>query len=222
MNPLRTLCLLVMLTLAARAFPQAGTKPGALSPSPTPQVQQSPQPAPSIASVLERQISAMEKQVVEAAEAMPDSKFGFTPESLNIPGSDYKGVRSFALEVRHIATINYVFWSPLTGDPVPAGIKGPNGPEELKTKAEIIKFLKDSYALGRKAAATLNAENVVELVPFRDAQAPRLHLANLGVIHANDHYGQIVEYLRMNGIVPPVTKEKWSFSSQGLYTRGGK
>ena len=86
---------------------------------------------------------------------------------------------------------------------MPAGIKGPNGPEELKTKAEIIKYLKDSFALGHKAAATLTAQNVVELVPFRQGQAPRLYLATFAVEHAYDHYGQLAVYLRLSGITPP-------------------
>jgi uncharacterized damage-inducible protein DinB len=154
----------------------------------------------------ERQVSASEKQLVEAAEAMPEDKYNFTPESLNIPGSNYKGVRTFALEVKHIATANYAFWTALTGDPMPAGIKGPNGPDELKTKAEIVKFLKDSYALGHKAAATLTPENALEVVTFRMGKAPRLYLATNPVAHANDHYGQMVEYLRMNGIVPPASR----------------
>jgi uncharacterized damage-inducible protein DinB len=201
---------IVCLLFVPEALSQGGSTPATPATSPKPQAQQSPQPAPSIAGVIERQVTTSEKLVVEAAEAMPGDKFNFTPESLNIPGSDYKGVRSFALQVRHIATVNYVFWSALTGDPVPAGITGPNwrdGPEELRTKAEIIKFLKDSYALGRKAAATLSPDNVVEQVPFRDAKVPRLHLATFAVTHANDHYGQMVEYLRMNGIVPPASRK---------------
>jgi uncharacterized damage-inducible protein DinB len=216
MKSAKLLIALVLVAICLLLLPKAwsqggGTKPATPASSPTPQAQQSPQPAPSIAGVVERQVSATEKLILEAAEAMPEDKFNFTPTSLNIPGSDYKGVRSFALQVRHIATVNYVFWSPLTGDPVPAGIKGPNWrdtPEELKTKAEIIKFLKDSYALGHKAAATLSSDKVVEQVPFRDAKAPRLHLATFAVIHANDHYGQMVEYLRMNGIVPPASRGK--------------
>ncbi|HMC29779.1 MAG TPA: DinB family protein [Candidatus Angelobacter sp.] len=205
MKYLRTLCLLAVLSFAVSAFTQGGAKPAAPAASPAPQAQQSPQPAPTIASVVDRQVSASEKQIVEAAEAMPEDKYNFSPESLNIQGSDYKGVRTFALEVKHIATANYAFWTGLTGDKMPESIKGPNGPDELKTKAEIVKFLKDSYALGHKAAATLTAENVVEMVPFRQNKAPRLYLATFAVTHANDHYGQMVEYLRMNGIVPPAS-----------------
>jgi uncharacterized damage-inducible protein DinB len=209
MKHLRVFCLLVMLSVAIAALSQ-GTSPAPAKPAtPAPQAQTSPQPAqpaPTLARLVDRQVGASEKQVVEAAEAMPEDKYNFSPESLNIPGSDYKGVRTFALEVRHIATANYAFWSALTGDPMPAGIKGPNGPEELKTKAEIVKFLKDSYALGHKAAATLTNENMLDVVAFPMGKSPRLYLATNAVVHANDHYGQMVEYLRMNGLVPPASR----------------
>ena len=81
--------------------------------------QPSPQSAPTIASVVDRDIDAVEKQVVDAAEAMPEDKFNFSPEALNIPGSNYKGVRSFAVQVKHIAASNWYIWSPLTGDKLP-------------------------------------------------------------------------------------------------------
>jgi uncharacterized damage-inducible protein DinB len=207
MKHLRAICLLVMLSMSIATISQGqGAAPAAKPAAPAPQAQAAPQPAPTFASMVERQVANSEKQIVQAAEAMPEEKYNFSPESLNIPGSDYKGVRTFALEVRHIATANYAFWSALTGDPMPAGIKGPNGPEELKTKAEIVKFLKDSYALGHKAAATLTNDNALEIVTFAMGKGPRLLLATNPVAHANDHYGQMVEYLRMNGIVPPASR----------------
>src|SRR5207302_321518 len=96
------------------------------------------QGAPTVASVVDREISAIEKQVIDAAEAMPEDKFNFSPESLNIPGGEYKGVRTFAVQVKHIAASNYFIWTPLTGDKVPENIKDGNGPADLKGKAEII------------------------------------------------------------------------------------
>jgi len=169
------------------------------------QTQPSPQSAATIASVVDRDISAVEKQIVDVAETMPEDKFNFTPESLNIPGSNYKGVRSFAIQVKHIAASNWYIWSPLTGDKLPAGMQDDgNGPANLQTKAEIIKFLKDSFALGHKAAATLTAENILQS-PGK-SKSSRLRLAEFGVAHAYDHYGQLVEYLRMNGIVPPASR----------------
>src|SRR6266436_7749813 len=172
----------------------------------TPQAQPSQQPSPTVASFVDREISAIEKQVVEIAEAMPEDKFNFTPESLNIPGGDYKGVRTFAVQVKHIAASNYFLWSPLTGDKVPENIKDGNGPADLKSKADILKFLKDSFALGHKAAATLTAENMLQNPG--NSKSTRLRLATFGVAHAYDHYGQMVEYLRMNGIVPPASRGK--------------
>jgi len=167
-------------------------------------------PAPSapatVASEVDRLVTNVEKEVVEAAEAMPEEKFNFSPESLNIPGSDYKGVRSFAGQVKHIAASNYYIWAPLTGDKLPEGQKDGNGPENLKSKAEILRFLKDSFALGHRAAATLTTENMLQSPGT--SKSSRLRLANFGVAHAFDHYGQMVEYLRMNGIVPPATRNQ--------------
>jgi hypothetical protein len=166
--------------------------------------QQSAQPAPTIASAIDRDISAVEKQIIDASEAMPEDKFNFTPEALDIPGANYKGVRSFAVEVKHIAASNWFIWSPLTGDKLPEGLTDGNGPTNLQTKADIIKFLKDTFALGHKAAAALTAENMLQSPA--NSKSTRLHLAEFGVAHAYDHYGQMVEYLRMNGIVPPASR----------------
>lgn len=207
MKLVRTVTLLAILSIAmiTLSLAQGGAAPAKPA---TPAAQASPQPAPTISNIVDRQISIIEKEFVEAAEAMPEDKFNFTPESLKLQGADYTGVRTFSLEVRHVATANYAFWSPLTGDPMPAGIKGPNGPEDLKTKADIIKFLKDSFALGHKAVANLSAQNATETVQtFRGTQ-PRLFLATFPVAHAFDHYGQMVEYLRMNGITPPASRQQ--------------
>jgi hypothetical protein len=115
---------------------------------------------PTLASVVDRDISAVEKQIVDVAEAMPEDKFNFSPASLNIPGSDYKGVRSFAVQVKHVAASNWFIWSPITGEKLPEGLADDgNGPANIKTKAEIIKFLKDSFALGHRAASTYNRKH---------------------------------------------------------------
>ena len=165
------------------------------------------QPPPTtLAAALDRDITYVEKEVVEAAEAMPEEKFNFSPESLNIPGSQYKGVRSFAVQVKHIAASNWFIWSPLTGEKVPEAVKDGDGPADLKTKAEILKFLKESFALGHRAAATVTSENMLQSPGT--SKSTRLRLANFGVAHAFDHYGQMVEYLRMNGIVPPATASR--------------
>jgi DinB superfamily len=203
MKRMRSFLLLAGLVSAVAPLGQRIQAAAAAS---TPHAQQTQPPSPTVASVVDREISTIEKQVVEVAEAMPEDKFNFTPESLNIPGDDYKGVRTFAVQVKHVASSNYFLWSPLTGDKVPENIKDGNGPAELKSKADIIKFLKDSFALGHRAAATLTAGNMLQTPEH--SKSTRLHLATFGVAHAYDHYGQMVEYLRMNGIVPPASRGK--------------
>ncbi len=204
MKPHRIWLRLATLTFAANIFVQAVS--WAAGP---PQTQ--PLPSPTVASILEREIAAVEKQVVDAAEAMPEEKFNFTPENLNIPNDDYKGVRTFALQVKHIAASNYFLWSSVTGDKIPDEFKGGNGPDRLKTKTEIVNFLKDSFALGHKAAAMLTTENMLQNA--EGSKSPRLYFATFAVSHAFDHYGQMVEYLRMNGIVPPATVAREQQSS---------
>jgi hypothetical protein len=202
MKEIRIFWLLAVLVFIVATLGQCTKSAAAASAAQTEQ----PEPPPTIASTLEREISTIEKQVVEAAEAMPEDKFNFSPESLNIPGGEYKGVRTFAVQVKHIATSNYFIWSPLTGDKLPESLKAGNGPENLKSKGDIIKFLKDSFALGHKAAATLTTQNMLQTAEH--SKSSRLHLATFGVAHAYDHYGQMVEYLRMNGIVPPASRAK--------------
>ena len=160
----------------------------------------------TLASGVDQDISAVEKQILDVAEAMPEEKFNFSPETLNISGSDYKGVRSFAVQLKHIAASNWFIWSPLTGEKLPQGLHDGNGPANIQTKDEIINFLKDSFALGHRAAATLTIENMLQ-TPGK-SKSTRLRLAEFGVSHAYDHYGQLVEYLRMNGIVPPASRAK--------------
>lgn len=208
MKNLRIICLLLVLSFAAGALAQ--DKPAAAAPA-TPAAQPQPQqPPPSFASVIDREVSAYEKNLLDVAEAMPEDKYNFSPESLGIKGSSYTGVRTFAQLLKHTALANFRFWSALSGDPLPESVKNtktPNGPDELKTKAEIIQFVKDSFAVGHRAAKATTAENALEPVPFRNSTAPRIFLATFAVIHDADEYGQMVEYLRMNGIVPPASRQ---------------
>jgi hypothetical protein len=193
--------LIAVLIYTATAL---GESTNTAAPASVPQAQ--PSPPPTIASAVNSEISNIERQIIDVAEAMPEDKYNFSPESLNIPGSDFKGVRTFAVQVKHVAASNYFIWSHLTGDKLPEGLKDGNGPEKLKSKAEIIKFLQDSFALGHKAAATLTTENMLQSA--EGSKSSRLHLATFGVAHASNHYGQMVEYLRMNGIVPPASRGK--------------
>jgi uncharacterized damage-inducible protein DinB len=193
-----------LLFLAATSAYAQATKS-----SPAAGASASPSTPPTIASTIDREISLVEKEVVEAAEAMPEDKFDFSPEKLNISGSDYKGVRTFGEQLKHIAAANYLIWSPITGEKPPDNVNDGKGPENMKTKAEIIKYLKDSFAFGHKSVATLSSSNLVEPITSGSGRpTTRLFLATFAAAHCFDHYGQMIEYLRMNGIVPPASRGK--------------
>jgi len=167
--------------------------------------QQTSQPTATLAASIDHQLSRVEKLIVDVAEAMPEEKFNFTPESLKIPGSNYKGVFTFAGQIKHIAASNYVLWSQVTGEKLAEGLfNDGHGPDNLKTKAEIIQFLKDSFALGHKATATFTPENMLRSA----GKSTRIGTATFVIAESYNHYGQMVEYLRMNGITPPASREK--------------
>jgi uncharacterized damage-inducible protein DinB len=198
-----------LLLIAALSLAAASAYAQATKSSPAAGVSASPSTPPTIASSIDREINLVEKEVLEAAEAMPEDKFDFSPEKLNIPGSDYKGVRTFGEQLKHIAASNYLIWSPITGEKPPDNVNDGKGPDNMKAKADIIKYVKDSFAFGHKAVATLNESNLVQSI-IRDNRPPttRLFLATFAPAHCFDHYGQMIEYLRMNGIVPPASRGK--------------
>ena len=136
---------------------------------------------------------------------MPEDKFDFTPEDLHIKNSDFKGVRTFAGQLVHLATDNILIWSAITGDPVRADIEDVNGPKNLETKKDIIEYVKSSFAIGQKAISMMSEKNAMDMIQFRWRKLPRLDLAFYALTHANEHYGQMVVYLRMCGITPPPT-----------------
>jgi uncharacterized damage-inducible protein DinB len=163
--------------------------------------------APSFASILEGNYGAVEQEVVSAAEAMPEDKYSFAPTS-----GEFKGVRTFAEEVKHIAFANHLYFGPLLGETfdVEHIEAEANGPESIKTKAEIVQYLKDSFALGHRAMSTFTAENLITPLPkpVFPFLSTRLAIADIATWHPMDHYGQMVEYLRMNGIVPPASRPR--------------
>jgi uncharacterized damage-inducible protein DinB len=162
---------------------------------------------PTVASVLNMYYGIVEQEVVSAAEAMPEDKYSFAPTN-----GEFKGVRTFAEEVKHIAYANHIFFGPLVGETIDAKSveENANGPANLKTKAEIVQYLKESFALGHRALSGITAEN--QTAPLAKPVFPflstRLGIATIGTFHPMDHYGQMVEYLRMNGIIPPASRPR--------------
>lgn len=159
----------------------------------------------SLTPAIERLFNKIESDIVSSAEAMPVSKFNFTPEQLGIKNSQLKGVRTFAGQIMHLATDNIFIWSAITGDTVRTDIEDVNGPKNITTKKAVIDYLKSSFSIGRKAIATLTDKNAMDMIDFRWRKLPRLDLAFYALTHANEHYGQMAVYLRMCGITPPPT-----------------
>ena len=156
-----------------------------------------------VAQVLDRSVTNLEREFVSAADAMPEDKYGFAPTS-----GEFKGVRTFGEQVKHVAAVNYIFGAAILGEKVPVEVGGESGPATIKSKAEIMNFLKESFVHAHKAIMTISERNLVEPIknPFGKEPATRLGLATSVAWHGFDHYGQMVEYLRMNGIVPPASR----------------
>jgi uncharacterized damage-inducible protein DinB len=155
-------------------------------------------------------LSYTEGQFLSVAEAMPAEKYSYIPSAA---GGKFDGVRSFAEQVKHVACANFAFFNEIEGKtPPPDCEKG--GPAPAKTKAELLQYLRDSFAYGNKVLATINAQNAMDRVEGRyGGPNTKLGLAVIAVWHVADHYGQVVYYLRLNGIVPPPTQQ------QGLQVR---
>jgi hypothetical protein len=157
----------------------------------------------TVTMVLDRTVSNMESEFVPAADAMPEDKFGFAPTQ-----GEFKNVRTFAQQIKHVAAVNYELGAALLQEKPPVDIGDESGPASVRSKADILNFLKDSFEYVHKAIATINEKNVVETVrsPFGEGKVSRLGLATMVAAHGFDHYGQMVVYLRMNGIIPPASR----------------
>jgi hypothetical protein len=157
----------------------------------------------TVTQVLNRSLSGVEGEFVPAAEAMPEDKYSFAPSN-----GEFKGVRTFAEQVKHVAAVNYLVAAAILQQKPPVELGGESGPNSVKSKAEILKFLKDSFAYAHKAVDSINESNLVTPInsPFGGGTTTRLGMATLIAGHCFDHYGQIVEYLRMNSIVPPASR----------------
>jgi len=153
--------------------------------------------------ILDRTISNTEEEFVPAAEAMPEEKYGFAPTN-----GEFKGVRTFAQQIKHVAAVNYEIAAAILEEKPPVDLNGEAGPASITSKADIIKYLKDSFKYVHKAIASINENYLTDTVksPFGEGKVSRLGLATSISWHAYDHYGQMVEYLRMNNIIPPASR----------------
>jgi len=141
-------------------------------------------------------------QFFSVAEAMPEAKYSFVPS-----GGNFEDVRSFGEQVKHVACANFAFFNEIEGKTAPEDCaKG--GPSPAKTKAELLKYLREAFDYGNGVLSAINGENALARAEGRYmAPNTRLGLAVAAVWHIADHYGQLALYLRMNGIVPPPSQQ---------------
>ena len=148
-------------------------------------------------------VTDTEEHLVPLADAMPEAKYSFAPT-----GGEFRNVRTFAEQVKHLAANNYAVSALITAQKPAADEMAETGPDSVRTKAQILDYLKGSFNALHKAVAQINDRNAAE--PITGAKADivrtRLALAIDAIAHSFDHYGQLVEYLRMNGIVPPASR----------------
>jgi hypothetical protein len=159
--------------------------------------------APS--KTFDQQLKMIEGELVPLAEAMPGDKYNFAPTH-----GEFTGVRTFGQQVAHVAAVIYLCAASVLGEPVPAEAgSGENGPATLKTKDDYVKYLKASFAYGHKAMNSVTERNLMGNIksPFGEGNVPRVSMVTAPVWHSFDHYGQMVVYARMNGIVPPASRK---------------
>jgi len=177
-------CLLSATTLAFSQAP-APAKPAVGTPIPP-------------AQVYGHLLTILEGEFVGAAEAMPEDKFDFAPSTT---AGEFKGVRTFSAQIKHVAEANYFFFGGPNFTEADDKVKS-DAIEKLKSKAEIIRALKDSFIQAHTYVDAITPDNAF----VQTANGTRGGMAALGIAHFMDHYGQMVEYLRMNGIVPPASR----------------
>jgi hypothetical protein len=183
-------------TLAAAAGSEAQQKSASKASAPEEDIPK------SIAESVSGPLQFAEGGFLSVAEAMPENKYGFVPTA-----GKFDDARTFAEQVKHVACAQFAFFNEFEGREPPADCEK-GGHDLAKTKAELIQYLKDSFDYSNRVLATLTAKNALDRVEGRYAGPnTKLGISVVSVWHVTDHYGQLVEYLRMNGIVPPMTQK---------------
>ena len=153
-----------------------------------------------MASTVTQWFTMIERSFVSLADAMPAERWTFAPKD-----GEFKGVRTFAEQVKHVACANIAFFNEVEHKEPPPNCEA-GGPSPAKTKAELMQYLRESFGYAGMVMRRLTPANAMDAVegPY-GGKTTRLGVSTLAIWHATDHYGQLVVYLRMNGIVPPAS-----------------
>jgi len=162
--------------------------------------QQQPSPAKTIPDSINYMWKMVESDFTSLAEAMPQEKRSFKPTQ-----GAFTDVRTFAEQVKHVACANEAWAKKLRGE-TPPDRCDTGGLNPAKTKTEILAYLQESFGMMDGEIAKSKLDNL--MAPMRGPYAGdnRLEVLNSALLHISDHYGQLVEYVRMNGIVPPASR----------------
>ena len=137
------------------------------------------------------------RKLVVMAEDFPEDKYDFKPTPAQ---------RSFAEQLLHVAGANYFFTNPVMGKK-PQAAEDPKR-ENYKTKADIVAFVKKSVADGAAAIQSKGEKGLNSTVPYGPQEARVLDIAYGLIEHSGEHYGQLVVYYRLSGLVPPESRPK--------------
>ena len=154
----------------------------------------------TVSQVVDCWVTNTEQLLVPAAEAMPETKYSFAPSN-----GEFAGVRTFAEQFKHLAAANYQLAAGALGEDAPPGTDHETAPDSVKTKAQIMDYVKGSFTNLHRAAAALNEKNMNDPIPSKGNRTRLLMLID-ALVHSSNHYGQIVEYLRMNNVIPPASR----------------
>lgn len=155
---------------------------------------------------LDDMLKVFEQDVMGVVKAMPAEKYSFAPNAAIFAPTQtakFDTVRTFAQQAIHLTEANYFFYSAVSGVKPDVDRKALDA---MTKKEDIVAALAASFVFAHKAIATITPENAFVTIKGADGMQTRTTTAAFGVAHGYDHYGQLVEYLRMNGIVPPGSK----------------
>jgi len=161
-----------------------------------------------LAAGLQRLYSALKENMTAEAEKMSEADYSFKPG----PTAD---VRPFGQVIAHVAQAQFAQCSSLTGVPNP--MRGKNLEQELKTKADIVKALNDSFALCDKAFADTTEENAKEFIRLGPTEVMRAAALYNVLVHGSEMYGTGAVYLRSKGIIPPTTEKAQQGRGRGQH-----
>jgi len=158
-----------------------------------------PKPAPSASEAVLEPWNEIGRKLVAMAEDFPEDKYDFKPTP---------AVRSFAERLIHAAYANQFFTNTLLGKKLP-GMDEPTR-DQLRTKADMVAFVKQSFADGAAAIKAKGDKGMSDLVvdPFTDRQTRAIDFAHGFIEHSEEIYGQLTVYYRVAGLIPPESRPK--------------